>query len=118
MHPQVVILGTGPHDGEAQARVPWCQQGNRTQQRGDPPARRWVIDAGDELIAAIGADRGQGQRTYLLDGLDRHANVGSGKIDPELLASVVRDAGAPVVFETPGGADEHRADFEEVRSRL
>jgi deoxyribonuclease-4 len=51
-------------------------------------------------------------------GADRHANVGAGRIDPDLLAQVVRDAGAPVVFETPGGADEHRADFEAVRARL
>ena len=51
-------------------------------------------------------------------GADRHANVGAGRIDPELLAQVVRDAAAPVVFETPGGAEEHRADFEAVRSRL
>jgi deoxyribonuclease IV len=51
-------------------------------------------------------------------GADRHANVGAGKIDPDLLAQVVRDAGAPVVFETPGGAAEHVADFEAVRSRL
>jgi deoxyribonuclease-4 len=51
-------------------------------------------------------------------GADRHANVGAGKIDPDLLAHVVRDAGAPVVFETPGGAGEHLADFEAVRSRL
>ena len=51
-------------------------------------------------------------------GADRHANVGAGRIDPDLLASVVRDAGAPVVFETPGGADEHVADFAAVRSRL
>jgi deoxyribonuclease-4 len=51
-------------------------------------------------------------------GADRHANVGAGKIDPDLLAQVVRDAGAPVVFETPGGAEEHVADFEAVRSRL
>ena len=51
-------------------------------------------------------------------GADRHANVGAGKIDPGLLASVVREAGAPVVFETPGGAEEHLADFEAVRSRL
>ena len=51
-------------------------------------------------------------------GADRHANVGAGKIDPDLLAQVVRDAGAPVVFETPGGPEEHRADFEAVRSRL
>jgi deoxyribonuclease IV len=51
-------------------------------------------------------------------GADRHANVGSGKIDPDLLAEVVREAGAPVVFETPGGAAEHVADFDAVRSRL
>jgi deoxyribonuclease IV len=51
-------------------------------------------------------------------GADRHANVGAGKIGPDLLAAVVREAGAPVVFETPGGADEHVADFEAVRSRL
>ena len=51
-------------------------------------------------------------------GADRHANLGKGRIDPEALASVVRDAGAPVVFETPGGADEHRADFAMLRERL
>jgi deoxyribonuclease-4 len=51
-------------------------------------------------------------------GADRHANVGKGRIDPDLLAQVVREAGAPVVFETPGGADEHLADFQAVRSRL
>jgi len=51
-------------------------------------------------------------------GADRHANVGHGRIDPDALAAVVRDAGAPVVFETPGGPDEHRADFAAVRERL
>jgi deoxyribonuclease-4 len=51
-------------------------------------------------------------------GADRHANVGSGKIGPDLLAQVIRDAAAPVVFETPGGAEEHVADFEAIRSRL
>ncbi|WP_227464787.1 deoxyribonuclease IV [Nocardioides lijunqiniae] len=51
-------------------------------------------------------------------GADRHANFGAGRIDPELLASVVRDAGAPVVCETPGGAEEHVADFEWLRARL
>ena len=51
-------------------------------------------------------------------GADRHANLGKGRIDPDALASIVRDAGAPVVFETPGGADEHRADFAMLRERL
>ncbi|MBB6627969.1 deoxyribonuclease IV [Nocardioides sp. KIGAM211] len=51
-------------------------------------------------------------------GADRHANFGAGTIDPELLASVVREAGAPVVCETPGGAAEHTADFAWLAERL
>ena len=51
-------------------------------------------------------------------GADRHANFGNGRIDPDLLAAVVRDAGAPVVCETPGGAEEHRSDFAWLRERL
>jgi deoxyribonuclease-4 len=51
-------------------------------------------------------------------GADRHANFGAGKIDPDLLAGVVRAAKAPVVCETPGGADEHVADFRWLRQRL
>ncbi|MGL5826984.1 MAG: deoxyribonuclease IV [Nocardioides sp.] len=51
-------------------------------------------------------------------GADRHANFGAGQIDPDLLASVVRDAGAPVICETPGGAAEHTADINWLRERL
>jgi len=51
-------------------------------------------------------------------GADRHANFGKGHIDPDLLGSVVREAGAPVVCETPGGAAEHLADFTWLRDRL
>jgi deoxyribonuclease-4 len=51
-------------------------------------------------------------------GADRHTSLGKGHIDPDLLAAVVRDAGAPVVLETPGGAEEHRADMAWLRERL
>ena len=51
-------------------------------------------------------------------GADRHANLGAGRIDPDLLVAVVRDAGAPVVLETPGGAAEHAADAKWLSSRL
>lgn len=40
-------------------------------------------------------------------GRDRHANFGTGQIDPELLVAVVRAASAPVICET---ADEGRKD--------
>jgi deoxyribonuclease-4 len=51
-------------------------------------------------------------------GADRHANLGAGRIDPDLLASVIRDAGAPVVLETPGAAAEHVDDVAWLRQRL
>jgi deoxyribonuclease-4 len=51
-------------------------------------------------------------------GADRHTNFGAGRIDPDLLAAVVRDAGAPVICETPGGPEEHAADFAWLRQRV
>ncbi|HWF68024.1 MAG TPA: deoxyribonuclease IV, partial [Mycobacterium sp.] len=38
---------------------------------------------------------------------DRHANFGTGQIDPDLLLAVVKAADAPVICET---ADEGRKD--------
>ncbi len=40
-------------------------------------------------------------------GADRHANIGAGQIDPQLLVEVVRAADAPVICET---AEEGRKD--------
>ena len=51
-------------------------------------------------------------------GADRHASFGHGRIAPDALAGVVRDAGAPVVCETPGGPEEHKADFAFLRERV
>ncbi|MGC3993636.1 MAG: TIM barrel protein [Propionicimonas sp.] len=51
-------------------------------------------------------------------GADRHANFGAGHVDPDGFAEVIRTAGAPVICETPGGAEEHRADFAWLRERL
>jgi deoxyribonuclease-4 len=51
-------------------------------------------------------------------GADRHANLGAGQIDPDLLAAVVRDAGAPIVLETPGPADAHVDDIAWLRERV
>lgn len=47
---------------------------------------------------------------------DRHANIGSGLIDPELLVAVCAEADAPVVVETPGAGQA--ADIEYLRSAL
>jgi deoxyribonuclease-4 len=51
-------------------------------------------------------------------GRDRHTNVGTGTIDPELLLAVARAADAPVICETPGGVDGQGADIAFLRNKL
>lgn len=47
---------------------------------------------------------------------DRHENLGQGEIPPEDLGRTIKEANAPVVVETPGGAAEQAIDIEWVRS--
>jgi deoxyribonuclease-4 len=51
-------------------------------------------------------------------GADRHANFGHGHLPADEFAAVVREAGAPVICETPGGPAEHLADFAWLREHL
>jgi deoxyribonuclease-4 len=82
--------------------------------------------AGEELIDAVDRIKAITGRIDLLhcndsrdafgSGADRHANLGSGTIDPELILGVVRAAGAPVVVETP--SDGQAADISWLRTNL
>jgi deoxyribonuclease-4 len=73
--------------------------------------------AGEALIDAVDRIKGITGRIDLVhcndskdaagSGADRHANIGTGTIDPELLVAIVAAAGAPVVCET---APEGRKD--------
>jgi deoxyribonuclease-4 len=49
---------------------------------------------------------------------DRHDNIGNGQIDPDLIVAVIRAAGAPVVVETPNGAEGQGADIAFLRDRV
>ena len=49
-------------------------------------------------------------------GADRHANLKHGQIDPDLIVAVCREAGAPIVLETPG--DGQAADLTFLRESL
>jgi deoxyribonuclease-4 len=49
---------------------------------------------------------------------DRHQNLGKGMIPAGDLARIIAEAGAPVVVETPGGAEEQTEDIVWVRTRL
>lgn len=51
-------------------------------------------------------------------GADRHTNFGSGLIDGNLLSEVVAAAAAPVVVETPGGAQGQSADIAWMRAHV
>ena len=73
--------------------------------------------AGEALVDAVERIKGITGRIDLVhcndskdeagSGRDRHANLGTGSIDPDVLVAVVEAAGAPVICET---ADEGRKD--------
>jgi deoxyribonuclease IV len=51
-------------------------------------------------------------------GADRHANFGTGSIDPEAIAATARAAGSDVIVETPGGPEGQGADVAFLREAL
>ena len=77
-----------------------------------------VVDDVRKITGRIDLVHCNDSRDEFDSGADRHANFGAGRIAPDDLAAIVRDASAPVVCETPGGADEHAADFAWLRERL
>jgi deoxyribonuclease IV len=77
-----------------------------------------VVDEIRAITGRVDLVHANDSRDDFDSGADRHTSLGAGRIEPDLLAGVVRDAGAPVVCETPGGADEHRADFDWLRERV
>ena len=74
--------------------------------------------AGEDLVGIVDRVRGITGRVDLVhanssrdaaeSGADRHANYDSGTIDPDLIATICRDAGCDVIVETPldGIADD------------
>jgi deoxyribonuclease IV len=82
--------------------------------------------AGEELLGIVDRVRAITGRIDLVhlndsrDGFgssrDRHANIGTGMIDPDLLVAVCANAGAPIVVETPG--DGQAKDIAFLRDRL
>ena len=77
-----------------------------------------IVDDIRKITGRIDLVHCNDSRDQFDSGADRHTNLGAGHIDPELLAGVVREAGAPVMIETPGGAAEHQADFAWLREHV
>src|SRR5258705_5736655 len=80
---------------------------------------------GEDLLDIVDRVNGVTRRNDLIhangskdgfdSGRDRHDNLfgggAQGTLDAELVAAVVKAAGAPALVETPGGAEEHTADI-------
>jgi deoxyribonuclease-4 len=74
-----------------------------------------VVDDVRAVTGRIDLVHANDSRDEADSGADRHTNFGSGTIDAEAVAAVVRAAGAPVVCETPGGAEGQAADIARLR---
>ncbi len=77
-----------------------------------------VVDQVRAVTGRIDLVHANDSRDAFDSGADRHANIGQGQIDAGDLLAAVHAAGAPVVCETPGGADGQGADITWLRERL
>src|SRR5690242_10819331 len=77
-----------------------------------------VVDRVKAITGRIDLIHANDSKDEFDSGRDRHDNLGSGTIDPDLIVAVIRAAGAPVVVETPGGAVGQSADIALLRERL
>ncbi|QDP94851.1 deoxyribonuclease IV [Microlunatus elymi] len=77
-----------------------------------------LVDRVKKITGRVDLVHANDSRDAFGSGADRHTNLGNGEADPDGIAAVVRDAGAPVVVETPGGVDGQAADIEWLRERV
>jgi deoxyribonuclease-4 len=81
-----------------------------------------IVDRVKAITGRIDLVHANGSRDEFDSGRDRHDNLTKksepGLIDPELVAAVVRAAGAPAVVETPGGVDGQAGDIAYLRAHL
>ncbi|HEX8628107.1 MAG TPA: deoxyribonuclease IV [Catenuloplanes sp.] len=77
-----------------------------------------VVDRVKAITGRIDLIHANDSKDPFDSGRDRHDNLGHGMIEPDAVVAVVRAAGAPVVVETPGGAEGQAADIAFLRERV
>ncbi|MER7003005.1 deoxyribonuclease IV [Dactylosporangium sp. NPDC000555] len=77
-----------------------------------------IVDRLKSITGRIDLIHANNSRDGFDSGRDRHDNMTSGEIDPELIVAVIRAAGAPALVETPGGVEGQGADITYLRERL
>ena len=109
--------GRRPRDGSPLRHHRQTVGSHRRQGHWLLPGHLPRVGRGEELIDAVDRIKAFTGRIDLVhcndsrdaagSGADRHANFGTGQIDPDLLVAIVKAADAPVICET---ADEGRKD--------
>ena len=77
-----------------------------------------LVDRVKAITGRIDLVHANDSRDAFDSGADRHANLGDGEVGAQALAEVVRQAGVPVVVETPGGREGQGADIAWLREHL
>lgn len=77
-----------------------------------------VVDRVLAITGRIDLVHANDSRDEFASGADRHANIGEGAIGADAIAAAAGAAGAPVVVETPGGADGQGADIALLRKLI
>lgn len=77
-----------------------------------------IVDRVLAITGRIDLVHANDSRDSFDSGADRHANLDAGSIGAETISAVARAAGAPVVVETPGGAEGQGADIALLRKQL
>jgi deoxyribonuclease IV len=77
-----------------------------------------VVDKIKAVTGRIDLVHCNNSRDEFGSGRDRHANLTTGTIDPELILGVVRAAGAPAMLETPDTDGSLAADVRWLREHL
>ncbi|MFC0624929.1 deoxyribonuclease IV [Kribbella deserti] len=77
-----------------------------------------VVEKVKAITGRIDLVHANGSRDAFGSGADRHSNFDDGEIDPADIVAVVRDAGAPVVVETPNSEHGQKADIDFLRAQL
>ena len=77
-----------------------------------------LVDRVTAITGRIDLVHANDSRDGFNSGADRHANFGNGELDGDALVELVRQAGVPVVVETPGGREGQGADIAWLRERL
>jgi deoxyribonuclease IV len=77
-----------------------------------------IVDRVKTITGRIDLVHANNSKDGFDSGRDRHENLTAGTIDPDLIVAVIRASGAPVVVETPGGAECQGADVRYLRERL